>query len=165
MAFRSKFREYVLPISTRQWGHDHWITFIMGVISKIYFLNAPLMLHRRHEANLGNDPLLDKRFRRTARQICHNLSKDAYLQDYERWFDMLEHLESLRDKGGIDFSKAVLEDGIAKTRDRVEFARRRLYLRNRNRLSRTLPVISLLLDGKYTRYARGVRTLVKDLVA
>lgn len=165
MAFRSKFRKYVLPISTELWGHDHWITFTMAVISRIHMVDKPLMLYRRHRRSSGNDPLLEKRIRPTVGQMYNNLSKEAYQRDYKRWLDMLGHLETLRGKGGTDFSKDSLEDGIVQTRNRVRFAEKRLLLRKKRRLSRVVQAASLLLDGEYNKYGRGARTLVKDLAA
>lgn len=165
IAFRTKFRKYFLPFPGQFWGHDHWITFIMGVISKIYMLDEPLMLYRRHSVSMGNDPNLERRYLRIVRHVHNNLSKNAYQGDYDKWMVMQKHLESLRGKGDIHFCETVLEDGIAQTVDRVTLAERRLHLRGKGRLFRVLPSLRLLLEGEYNKHQRGLRTFLKDLVA
>ncbi len=165
VAFRVKFLPYVLPISTQLWGHDHWIVFILGVISRLRMIDEPLMYYRRHINNAGNAAPLENRIDRAIRRMYHNLSLQAYQRDFQRWTDMLDHLESLRGKISTDFSVSDLEKGILQVRKRQQFTGYRLQMRKRHRVFRVLPAFRLLLNGDYARYTPGIRTLFKDIIA
>lgn len=167
IAFRAKYRDYILPITSQWWGHDRWISFILAVISKIYAIDIPLMLYRRHGGNVGVDTLLDNQIKKTLRQKYRDMSVEFYHRDYEMWRDMLGHLETLREKesGGDDFDENNLDAGIEIVKGRGNYAEQRMELQKQGRLSRAIPLIGLLLDRKYHQYGRGVRSFTKDLIA
>ena len=50
MAFRSEFRNLVLPIS-RYWIHDAWIALLICSAAKISFIDEKLILYRQHATN------------------------------------------------------------------------------------------------------------------
>jgi glycosyltransferase involved in cell wall biosynthesis len=49
MAFRTKYRENIVPIP-KEWVHDYWITLIISMSSKIIPLPATLIAYRQHRS-------------------------------------------------------------------------------------------------------------------
>lgn len=164
MAFRATLKPYILPISSMKWGHDHWIVFIAAVLGQIGFIDEPLMFYRRHTFNTGNTPLLDNRFWRIPKQIKSNLGIAAYEKDYVRWQDMLGHLKSLEPVVPPK-KERLLARGINLCEARLEFARARLKQRHYFFVRRIPSIQQIYRQGLYHRYARGLRTAVKDFIA
>jgi len=54
MAFRKESLEYIMPFPNRPVPHDIWIGLMSEIFGKVYFLNKPLILYRRHGENLSN---------------------------------------------------------------------------------------------------------------
>ncbi len=50
MAFRSAYRDLVLPIPN-VWVHDAWISLLIGAVSHLTALPTPLIAYRQHSAN------------------------------------------------------------------------------------------------------------------
>ena len=50
MAFRSSFRDIVLPIPS-VWMHDAWIALIIGGASRLAMIPKPLVSYRQHGSN------------------------------------------------------------------------------------------------------------------
>jgi glycosyltransferase involved in cell wall biosynthesis len=50
MAFRSEFRELILPIP-EGWVHDAWIALLIGAAGKLVFASRPLIKYRQHSNN------------------------------------------------------------------------------------------------------------------
>ncbi len=51
MAFRSEYRDLVLPIPD-QWVHDGWIVLLIAAVSSIRLVQDSLLLYRQHDQNL-----------------------------------------------------------------------------------------------------------------
>lgn len=164
MAFRSELRECVLPISSKWWGHDHWIVFIVAAVSRICMLDEPLMLYRRHSKSAGDDAQLEWRYVRTVLGILRNTRRAAYRQDYERWQDMFNHLTKLTQKG-YSCNNVHLLKSIDLVRERLEFAQTRYLMREQKQSARILPGLKLLSSGAYSKYKGGFRTFLRDIVA
>lgn len=163
MAFRSEYRKFILPFPEIGWGHDHWVAFVLSAFSDVQFLSEPLMMYRRHSQNHGFDPKY-KGFQNHLKWLRLIMSLEVYQEDYQKWNAALAHLESLRD----DFSEIPVEaisESIEWVRQRLEFAEARLAMRRSGRLSRTYPALKLWSNGGYRAYARGQRTLIRDLIA
>jgi hypothetical protein len=69
MAFNHKIMKKSLPFPlTEEIGHDLWIGLVGEIFGKVYFLNEPLILYRRHE-NV-HCSVLSKSTRPIYKQIC-----------------------------------------------------------------------------------------------
>jgi glycosyltransferase involved in cell wall biosynthesis len=164
-AFRSEYRPYLLPLHTNIWGHDHWIAFIMAVVSRLHMIDEPLMYYRRHSTNAGNSRSWNRNLAVIAKQMYNGLSVETYVRERQLWKDMLQQLLSVKQAGALEQSRAALEAGIAAVEARIDFADKRLLMKRRSRLVRLPMALRLLVKGEYGRYMRGYRTFVKDLIA
>ena len=162
-AFRAEYRPYLMPFSD-VWGHDHWIVLIMAIISQICMIDMPLLYYRRHSSNIGNPAAWRMNIREIVRQKYVGLLARTYERDCRRWRDVYQHLLKLRTVVNPLFSTTKLEEGIAAVKARLDFAENRLAVKNRSRLIRLPLALHLLKNGDYTRYMRGRRTLLKDLI-
>jgi len=51
MAFRRELLEFALPFPlSREIGHDVWLGLVAEMVGKVYFINEPLILYRRHSS-------------------------------------------------------------------------------------------------------------------
>jgi hypothetical protein len=50
MAFRSTYRDLVLPMPDI-WVHDAWLSLLIGAMSRLVALPAPLIAYRQHSTN------------------------------------------------------------------------------------------------------------------
>ena len=50
MAFRSEFKDLVLPIPN-EWVHDGWIALLIASVSDLAIIHAPLIKYRQHNNN------------------------------------------------------------------------------------------------------------------
>jgi glycosyltransferase involved in cell wall biosynthesis len=165
LAFRAKYLPYLLPISTMSWGHDHWIVFILAVTSHLYMIDEPLMYYRRHGQNIGDSAPFRKRIDQVMQRLYKNLSRTVYQTDYQKWAEMLRHLQSLRDKGTVHHETAVFDARLKQIQERVLFAQKRLEMQDKRRFSRIASAVKLFQNRDYQRYTPGVRTLFKDIIA
>ena len=162
-AFRTKYLPYLLPISSR-WGHDHWIGFILAVISNLEMIDEPLMLYRRHDKNAGDTTAWDGNPMSFTKRKMQNLSKAHCENDYHGWDDMLQHLYRLQEIKPKGISAGAIERALHIVKPRLAFAQYRLSMRNKPRVLRFFPALYLYRNGDYSRYTRGSRTFFKDLV-
>lgn len=151
MAFRSRFRDLVLPIPHGV-VHDAWIALVLVAVSDAVILPDSLILYRAHaQQQIGIRPGLVhtlRTARRRTRREYLDLS-EAYGEAYNRLRRRSEQLKT----------PAALDQVLAK----VE------HLRRRGRMSpsrvRRLPVVLReILAGGYHRYAEGWRSVAKDLL-
>lgn len=164
LAFRSVYWPYLLPVGQPEWGHDHWIIFLLAAISQICYISKPLMLYRRHQGNAGSDPYLTSNWRQSLRRWRHALSEEVYETDYLHWSAMLTHLCALQEKHDALIDPSQLAQAVAKTETRTAFARQRLQLRRWRRSKRWRPILRLLKEGQYTRFANRTRSALRDLI-
>lgn len=164
-AFRAKYIPYLFPISSSIWGHDHWIAFVLSIISELHMIEEPLMLYRRHDKNATDGSAWERGAVSKVIRKQQNLSlaREHRERSYRKWNDMLQHLYRLQEMGTINDASA-LEDGIATVRARIDFDRCRLAMQSQPRVLRLISAFRLLKNGDYNRYTPGARTFVKDLV-
>lgn len=166
IAFRSELRKYLYPGSAGSWGHDWWIAFIAAVISRIDFLDEPLMLYRRHSSTSGADPYLSEGFLRTVRRYGKKILAAPDDREYRRWNEMAAHLESISDienDNEVNMEE-ILQSGIDTVKKRRDFEKNRVELRWKNPFLRVLPATKLLLSGCYGIYGYKFKSYLKDLV-
>lgn len=164
VVFRSDLRPYLFPFPKHRWGHDHWIVLIASVLSHVFLLEKPMMYYRRHAHNSGNDPTLDHPIKGKIVRAWQNLNLEAYQRDYYRWYELYHHLSSI-DPPSEEARLRVNALAMSKISDRLELARIRLELRQKRRTGRPFPILSLLRNRWYHRFANGFQTAVKDIIA
>ena len=147
MAFRSRYRDLLLPIPDI-WVHDAWIAMLMGATSNLAALSTPLIAYRQHGANQIGIPRPGQNRGRT----CAAVHGPQVLR-YEK---ALEHLLELgnrfpesghniqRLEGTLNFLRAIAALPDARWR----------------RLPGTLRELVAL---RYHRYAKGFRSFYQDL--
>jgi len=166
MAVRSELRKYLFPVCAGLWGHDWWMAFVSAVISRITFLDEPLMLYRRHPSTSGADPYLSKGVFRTIRRHGKKFLSAPDDTEYRRWDEMAAHLEAI---SGVANDKEadweeILQSGIEMVKKRRRFEKYRIELRLKNPLFRILPATKLFLSGRYGNYGYKLKSYLKDLV-
>ena len=154
MAFRSKFRELVLPIPTAHshFIHDRWIAVLIAAVADVCGLDRNLILYRQHP-----NQQIGARSRSFGAQVEGRLSsaRDRYAQD-------LAVLEAIgaRLAGTKHFSpRSAFLDALE---------RRTFHLTARAalpgpRVDRFAHVVRELISGRYRRCSGGVLSAVKDL--
>jgi glycosyltransferase involved in cell wall biosynthesis len=157
MAFRSKYRDKILPF-TEDWSHDAWIYGIISVNGRIRPISEKLIFYRQHNSNtIGIGPPLKKNF------LTQKTPSSRHQQ--ARSFDKLYHniYKTFRDE---ILSRKLLEPDDKKLLLLEEKIQHSLMLSNLpdNKFARVIPIIKSLLEGKYNRCSSGIRTALKDLL-
>ena len=156
MAFRSSFKELVLPIpNDLGMVHDHWIALLVAARARVSFVEEPFIKYRQHtrqQVGIGvlRDSVSDKLA--AARQT----TAASYLAA-ARPLDVI--LERLRERVGDDLSaevRAQLEakSGHLRTRARMP----------KGRLRRVPLVLKELFAAHYHQYSDGMNSALRDLL-
>lgn len=147
MAFRSRYRDFLLPIPDI-WVHDAWIAMLMGATSNLAALPAPLIAYRQHGANQIGIPRRGHNRGRTCAavhgpQVLRYEKALRHLLEFgDRFPDSGHNIHRL--EGTLNFLRAVAALPDARWR----------------RLPGALRELATL---HYHRYARGFRSFYQDL--
>ena len=148
--FRRALLEQALDFP-KEWLHDEWLGIVASAIGRVDVLEDALIDYRQHESNqIGarRDSFMGKVRKALA-------SRGTTHQDRARKAELLlERLLSLGDQ--------VAADTIQKLRDKLEHQRFRAAL-PASRLARCLPVLREAMTGRYEKFGRGTRGVVRDL--
>jgi len=148
--FRRALLEQALDFP-KEWLHDEWLGIVASAIGRVDVLEEALIDYRQHESNqIGarRDSFMGKVRKALA-------SRGTTHQDRARKAELLlERLLSLGDQ--------VAADTIQKLRDKLEHQRFRAAL-PASRLARCLPVLREAMTGRYEKFGRGTRGVVRDL--
>jgi glycosyltransferase involved in cell wall biosynthesis len=148
--FRRQLLASAVPFP-KEWLHDEWLAIVASSIGRVDALETPSIDYRQHESNqIGarRDSFAGKVRKALASRgtTHHDRAHKAEL--------LLERLESLGD--------AVAPDTIRKVRDKIVHQRFRAAL-PASRIARCLPVLREALTGRYEKFGRGFRGVVRDL--
>jgi glycosyltransferase involved in cell wall biosynthesis len=150
MAFRSSYRDLVLPIPAN-WVHDAWIAFLLAAVAPARMVNRPLIDYRQHATQqiglrkLGPFGLyrLAQSLRATSFQSLHDQFAAAYIR--------------LKTDPHAD------EKFVEGLERKLEHLLRRHRIRQRRPIS--LPAIVVeTLRGGYFRYSYGWKSVLQDLL-
>ena len=148
--FRRSLLEQALPFP-KEWLHDEWLGIVAAAIGRVDVLEQELIDYRQHESNqIGarRDSFMGKVRKALA-------SRGTTHQERARKAELLlERLQSLGDQ--------VAADTIQKLRDKLEHQRFRAAL-PASRLARCVPVLREAMTGRYEKFGRGARGVVRDL--
>jgi glycosyltransferase involved in cell wall biosynthesis len=79
MAFRSTFRDLVLPIpSDTVFQHDAWIALIIGAVAPAVFLNEPLIKYRQHTTQQIGVSIPGTKYERRASPLIDAVNQYPY---------------------------------------------------------------------------------------
>jgi glycosyltransferase involved in cell wall biosynthesis len=147
MAFRSRYRDLLLPIPDI-WVHDAWIAMLMGATSNLAALPTPLIAYRQHGANQIGIPRPGQNRGRTCAAVHgpqvlrYEKALGHLLELGNRFPDSGHNIQRL--EGTLDFLRAIAALPDARWR----------------RLPGSLRELVAL---RYHRYARGFRSFYQDL--
>lgn len=149
LAFRSRYRELVLPMG-KQVHHDAWIALLVAAVADVEICSERAVLYRQHG---GNEIGIRRwswweRARRATRRRTSSLERLRQ-----------QHVQALERLRGVADARVLtmLEQSIAHLETRVNLPAARSR--------RLLPIGRELMRGGYARWGRGIPSAVRDLVA
>ena len=133
------------------WVHDEWLAVVAAAVGVIDVLDECLIDYRQH----GKNQIGMHRKTRIER-IGEVFSQRGtfYQHEAERSTELLGHLERL--------GARVSADKLDSLRERIAHLRFRASLPP-SRARRVVPIAGEALSGRYSRYGRGLRSIVRDL--
>jgi glycosyltransferase involved in cell wall biosynthesis len=154
MAFRSAFREVVLPIPDI-WVHDGWVALIISFFSNIAALSEPLIRYRKHP-NQQFGPLVEKMAFSQQLSTAKTFQRWQYerqLRQYEAAYDrLIPHAKTERQKRALQ----CINGKIVHLSARARMPERKI--------KRVPVILKELATMRYTRYSRGLMSAAKDLL-
>jgi hypothetical protein len=137
-----------LPV---EWVHDEWLGIIASAIGRVDLLEQPLIDYRQHESNQ-----IGARRDTFAAKVRKALASRGSTH-VERAFKAELLLGRLQ-----TFGEAVSPEFLAKVRSKIEHQRFRAAL-PASRIARCLPILREAMTGRYDKFGRGFRGVVRDL--
>lgn len=134
-----------------EWLHDEWLGIVAAAIGQVEVMEEALIDYRQHGGNqIGAR-------RDTFREKLHKALASRGDTHVRRAIKAELLMERLRALG-----PAVAPENLAKLGGKIEHQRFRAHLPPR-RMARLLPVAREAMTGRYAKYGRGVRGVVRDL--
>ena len=157
MAFRSEYKNVVLPIPTNlQMIHDGWIALTVASVADVVMIDEPLIKYRQHEGQQIGAPTPPPKAPKPS--TLENLKRSNPITELHRILGTLEQ-RLLDHKDEYDCRKALAFVG---NYSRHLDARANLPER---RLNRVPTILRELLTWRYHEYANGFKSAAKDLVS
>jgi glycosyltransferase involved in cell wall biosynthesis len=109
MAFRSSYRDFLIPIPDI-WVHDAWIAFLISASSSLISIPTPLIAYRQHSSNQIGVAGGGKNLNKTCaeyhghRVLCYELMRARMIKFIDRFPDVMYKIYCLDRK--IDFLRA-----------------------------------------------------------
>jgi len=166
MAFRSKFKELLLPIPTTSRAgapafiiHDGWIGAMISAVADVGFIDDTLIRYRQHSRQqvgvsaVGNPAPSELDTQTTGFQQAIR-RRNTYAQ----MIDVAEAVyERLQEKEDENYAEALekLELRLRHWKTRASLAP--------TFMKRVGPILAELVSGRYHKYSRGVSSAGKDL--
>jgi len=152
MAFRSKFRDLILPIPSGQ-HHDLWIATLIASVCHLGALQCPLVNYRQHEAQqIGPGEKLS-----FWEKIPRRVGPEFYLREVAYLGEICHRLE----ERAVAFPPH--PDALRLIRQKIDHRKVRAEL-PKSRFLRLRSVIREALILRYWHYSSGFGSLAKDLL-
>lgn len=148
--FRRSLLAQAVPLPG-EWVHDEWLGIIASAIGRVDVLEQPLIEYRQHESNqIGarRDTFAGKVRKALASRGRTHIERAIKAEI------LLARLLTLCDQ--------VASETVEKVRSKLEHQRFRAAL-PASRLARCVPVVREAMTGRYDKFGRGVRGVVRDL--
>ena len=161
MAFRSEYRQLVLPIPLDiSLIHDGWIAVLVAMVADTAAIGEPLISYRQHpRQQLGAKPLATTKPRGNFFQMHSETAHEWRLSGCQAEIDHLTAIYQRLISKGEDFRA---QRTILTIKDRAHHLRVRGSLQS-ERLARIKPVLAEICSLRYHRYSNGWRSAAKDL--
>jgi glycosyltransferase involved in cell wall biosynthesis len=165
MAFRSRFRDVVLPIPST-WVHDAWIALLIAAVADLAIIRDPLIRYRQHAGQqIGAIKKRERSWFTLLRTSLEDVLSDP--QAYVARWD-LEFL-AYADQYQMAYERL---SGMLPTPSHPALARclaKAAHFRARSEMSqrrwmRFPMVVKELFGLRYHRYSSGNKSLAKDLI-
>ncbi|ADU35011.1 glycosyltransferase family 2 protein [Variovorax paradoxus] len=148
--FRRSLLADALPLPV-EWVHDEWLAIVASTTARVDLLEQPLIEYRQHESNqIG---ARRDTFKEKVRKALASRG-NTHVERAIKAELLLERLLQLGDR--------VPAEIIAKVRSKIEHQRFRAAL-PASRLARIVPIAREAMTGRYDKFGRGVRGVVRDL--
>lgn len=159
MAFRSKFRDLILPFPTGlPMIHDGWIAVVVAAVSEIAYIDKPLISYRQHSEQQIGAP--QKRADSSGPQPAKLLKINRTANRANNYGALVRIIDAVAGR--------IRERGNPGQHwYRLERRRRHLQARMKlpsNVLTRFSVVLRELLTWRYSQFSNGISSAVKDLV-
>ncbi|HMH43699.1 MAG TPA: glycosyltransferase family 2 protein [Pyrinomonadaceae bacterium] len=155
MAFRSEFRDIILPLPAGgPFYHDGWIALVMAPVSAFLFIEESTIKYRAHSGQcvgIEQVPKLQSVMR------TRKTSKSFYFAQAEQFQEAYERLKATRRTFTDQSALLKLQDKISHLQARATMPERRL--------SRVRAIGKELVNLHYHRFSRGWFSAAKDLLA
>ena len=138
MAFRSKYRDFLVPIP-RIWVHDAWIAFLISASSSLIAIPKPLIAYRQHSSNQIGVPRSGKNLGKSfsliysPRVLLYKLAHDRILEFINCISDVNSKIVRLNEK--ISFLSIRAKLPVSRWR-RLPILLRELFLLRYHRYSK-----------------------------
>lgn len=149
LIFRKDLRPSLIPISSA-WIHDGWIAWTIAVLSRLVFLDIPLVEYRVHSSQQAGVPKATVRGRLA--QSLQAETKD-FLREASKFEELCSHL--------VNVAEALPTATVASLKQKIGQCRFRAGLPE-NRVFRLAAVLSHL--AAYAHYSLGMRDAIKDVI-
>jgi len=154
--FRSAWLPSLLPIPA-EWVHDGWIALLLASMDTLRALPACPMSYRIHAAQQVGAPQVAWYEHLATRAEMALISHRKNAQRLELITTKMEQLAASDEP----FRSQVFLSSLHELRRKLRFVQRRAHLFDKSRFRR-IPAALLLLPG-YTRYEKGLMSLLRDL--
>jgi len=151
MAFRAKFKDWILPIPS-EWVHDGWIALLISAFAECRLVDEPLVLYRQHA-----DQQLGEQRRNFYRQyrVAKSMTQSDFRSTANAYALACERLTRAGDELRV-------RDAVARLNDKVRHWDARVRMRNAE--VRRLPLIlKEIAAGRYRRCSLGWKCIAQDL--
>ncbi len=148
--FRRGLLADALPLPV-EWVHDEWLGIVASTTGRVDLLEQPLIEYRQHESNqIGarRDTFMEKVRKALASRGNTHVERAVKAEL------LLARLVQLGDR--------VPPEIIDKVRSKIEHQRFRAAL-PASRLARCVPILREAMTGRYDKFGRGFRGVVRDL--
>jgi glycosyltransferase involved in cell wall biosynthesis len=149
MAFRSAFRDLVLPVPSG-WVHDAWIALLIAAVAPIVPIPESLILYRQHPDQQIGAPV---RGLVTQYQTARERDRAAFRGVAERFAEALDRLSRW---------PRVPPESLRVLTEKVRHAQIRARMREPG-VWRLPSVLRECWRGNYRRYSRGWKAVAQDL--
>jgi len=148
--FRRSLLADALPLPV-EWVHDEWLAIVASSTARVDLLEQSLIEYRQHESNQ-----IGARRDTFAEKVRKALASrgNTHVERAVKAELLLARLAQLGDRVSLEI--------LAKVRSKIEHQRFRAAL-PASRLARIAPIAREALTGRYDKFGRGVRGVVRDL--
>jgi len=150
MAFRGNLKKVLLPMGVDDW-HDYWLGILAASFGRTAFIAEPLVKYRIHDnQNSGMKMAMMSRSSQLRRRFATRASLDESMLGVR----ILEQLLKVKQSNGDRIADVAAWAGHQVSRIGFDSAE----------TSRFRAIVAELVSARYSRYASGILSAVKDLV-